>query len=806
MATELDLQAGERVLEIGTGCGYHAAVTAELVGAENVYSVEYVPDLAERAEETLANVATTASRSTWATAARVARARALRRRLPDVCGPGVPRRSSSRFAPGSAGRTDGTGRQRLVHAVKRDDGSLETTDKGWRAVRGDAGRRTAVRHRPTAGEALAPRDSRRLILSAQRPTGWIWTTANCCCAPARETGVLDALVSSADTPAEVAETAGVTERAAELTVDALRGWGCWSRSATRWSRPTGCLGSSRRRTSVLSAPSPRTRPRRVAGGAPGDDAHGRPAGTARGRHPEPTWGARRRGRRDGPRGGHGYRPRATRRRLRARRRRRPGRHAVEFARRGFDVTMLAEQRVVDAVGPLLDHERVELVAGDPLDGADGPFDIVFHARVARDYGPGEPPAARGRPRGARGRGLAVHVDALRDGTPDAGLTAELLAGTESGEWYAAETVGEWFTDAGFEAVREGTFRGRSTDSWRDADAQFNRIRAKTVAWSSRRCGTRWSTASNTTRRLSSRPIRRAARCGRCPATSSSTRSTARTPTSRSGTETPRFSRRRRPAGSSARWRPKPATTCSSSASASATRRRCWRRSSAPRTSTRSTSTAGWCTTRGLTSRAPATRTCWWTAGTAPRGCWSTPRSTALSSRRRPSTHPPHCSTSSRPAVASCSPGTGDQTLVAVEDGETVGVHGPVAFAPLLVDGEQGSAVERNRTVREDTERAFARRSPGAAGSTTGSTGRTAAAGPRGQRCSPDGLRTPSPRAASAISAGRPLPGWDRALARFRASQCRCRRWSRSRHRPGRRYLPSRQQSHRRRGSLRRRRR
>jgi len=35
----------------------------------------------------------------------------------------------------------------------------------------------------------------------------------------------------------------------------------------------------------------------------------------------------------------------------------------------------------------------------------------------------------------------------------------------------------------------------------------------------------------------------------------------------------------------------------------------------------------------------------------------------------------------------------------------VAVHGPVAFAPLLVDGEQGSAVERNRTVREDTERA-----------------------------------------------------------------------------------------------------
>jgi len=48
MATELDLREGDRVLEVGTGCGYHAAVTAELVGAEQVYSVEYVEELAER--------------------------------------------------------------------------------------------------------------------------------------------------------------------------------------------------------------------------------------------------------------------------------------------------------------------------------------------------------------------------------------------------------------------------------------------------------------------------------------------------------------------------------------------------------------------------------------------------------------------------------------------------------------------------------------------------------------------------------------------------------------------------------------
>ncbi|MFB6104665.1 MAG: protein-L-isoaspartate(D-aspartate) O-methyltransferase [Halobacteriaceae archaeon] len=54
MADELEVTDGDQVLEIGTGCGYHAAVTAELVGAEQVYSVEVDADLAARARETLA--------------------------------------------------------------------------------------------------------------------------------------------------------------------------------------------------------------------------------------------------------------------------------------------------------------------------------------------------------------------------------------------------------------------------------------------------------------------------------------------------------------------------------------------------------------------------------------------------------------------------------------------------------------------------------------------------------------------------------------------------------------------------------
>jgi len=51
-------------------------------------------------------------------------------------------------------------------------------------------------------------------------------------------------------------------------------------------------------------------------------------------------------------------------------------------------------------------------------------------------------------------------------------------------------------------------------------------------------------------------------------------------------------------------------------------------------------------------------------------------------------------------------GTAGQTLTAYDGGgETIDRFGPVSFAPLLVEGEQATAVERNRTAREDRERA-----------------------------------------------------------------------------------------------------
>jgi protein-L-isoaspartate(D-aspartate) O-methyltransferase len=55
MAQALDARPGHRVLEVGGGSGYHAAVLARLVApAGRVVSVEYVPALAEAARAALA--------------------------------------------------------------------------------------------------------------------------------------------------------------------------------------------------------------------------------------------------------------------------------------------------------------------------------------------------------------------------------------------------------------------------------------------------------------------------------------------------------------------------------------------------------------------------------------------------------------------------------------------------------------------------------------------------------------------------------------------------------------------------------
>jgi protein-L-isoaspartate(D-aspartate) O-methyltransferase len=54
MSQELQVEAGDRVLEVGTGSGYQAAVLAAM--GLQVYSVEVIPELGEAARERLARL------------------------------------------------------------------------------------------------------------------------------------------------------------------------------------------------------------------------------------------------------------------------------------------------------------------------------------------------------------------------------------------------------------------------------------------------------------------------------------------------------------------------------------------------------------------------------------------------------------------------------------------------------------------------------------------------------------------------------------------------------------------------------
>lgn len=54
MTKALELQEGMKVLEIGTGCGYHAAITAELLGEKGkLVTMEYLPELKTLGENNL---------------------------------------------------------------------------------------------------------------------------------------------------------------------------------------------------------------------------------------------------------------------------------------------------------------------------------------------------------------------------------------------------------------------------------------------------------------------------------------------------------------------------------------------------------------------------------------------------------------------------------------------------------------------------------------------------------------------------------------------------------------------------------
>lgn len=131
MTDLLALDSGDRVLEIGTGCGYHAAVTAAVVDPATVYSVEFEPSLAASARERVAELGYDVAirvgdgHEGWPEHAPYDAAYL-------TCAPAeLPQAVVEQVRPGGVvvGPV-GEGRQTLVRVRRRADGSLERETHG----------------------------------------------------------------------------------------------------------------------------------------------------------------------------------------------------------------------------------------------------------------------------------------------------------------------------------------------------------------------------------------------------------------------------------------------------------------------------------------------------------------------------------------------------------------------------------------------------------------------------------------------------------------------------------------------------
>lgn len=304
---------------------------------------------------------------------------------------------------------------------------------------------------------------------------------------ARETGVLPALLSSADTPEEAAAEAGVSERAARILARGLADRGFFERVDGVYEPSNRSLGFLTRRDlrsvgtlphradllarylalpeGVETGDGDGPKPEHGDGSdgedgvrADGEDGTGAPA------TPSPTpvpeyWTVNRLG-------AVAATDRATVRALVTATVREhpgaedvidvggaPGVYAREFAERGYEAVLVDRPDAVGPTRPLLAREPVEVVAREYADeGTDLPAaDLAFLPDVTRRLGPAANRRLFANVAAALSQGgTVVAVDHLRDRS-DRGTAAALvsLATTTAGDVYPAERYREWLEDAGF---------------------------------------------------------------------------------------------------------------------------------------------------------------------------------------------------------------------------------------------------------------------------------------------------------------------------------------------------------------------
>lgn len=279
---------------------------------------------------------------------------------------------------------------------------------------------------------------------------------------ARETGVLEALLSSAATPEAAAAEAGVPDRTGRILARGLAERGFFE-------RVDGAYEPSNRALGFLT----RTDPRSIGSVPHRADLLERltalPEGLDRDSEGVPTdppehWTANRLGAveatdeatvraavtaavREAPGAGHVLDVGGA-----------PGTFAREFARRGRDVTLCVSPDAAGSTRRLLAPEAVDVVERELPPSSLPDADLAFVPDLTHRLAPDENRTLLATLADALSPGgTAVVVDALRDRSPAAtAVSLDALATTAGGDAYPTGRYEEWFADAGFSevAVRE----------------------------------------------------------------------------------------------------------------------------------------------------------------------------------------------------------------------------------------------------------------------------------------------------------------------------------------------------------------
>lgn len=121
----------------------------------------------------------------------------------------------------------------------------------------------------------------------------------------------------------------------------------------------------------------------------------------------------------------------------------PGRRAVEFADRGWEVTLLDSEARIDAVEPLLRREAVELRGSDPTDLPDCDLAVFVGTLSERDADGARAVVGAAR----RASPVAVFLDTYRGETDGAALADVDRLAAGAGRVHDAEAVRSWLVES-----------------------------------------------------------------------------------------------------------------------------------------------------------------------------------------------------------------------------------------------------------------------------------------------------------------------------------------------------------------------